>query len=730
MKANYLFSFLSFVFVMHFCASANQHDSLINVVNTSNNTETRIDAYLSLSKLMLRKNLDSARKMVDSANRWAAKENDKVGLARSYIILGSYYWRKGNFDSALYWFHNAKNFSLKNDIIKQETRALIYLGAMYNMYGENDSAYKYLFEGLAVAKQANDLKSVAQISYDLGKLFNKLGNFDKALQYLIESHRLYENFNDSAKLIHINNSFGAIYQNIGNFDKALEFFNEAMEIDLLFDSEDVLSNILNNIGVLYWQVGREFDSARFYLLLSMELQPEKSTPMDKQINYINLGGIETDDEKYYKALEYYRKAQSINMAHPSSYIQSALFINTGIAFRGLCQYDSARYYTFKGLKIALATDTKMWIKNAYNTLYLADSAENRLDSAMYYLKKYNAISDSLSNEELDGKIAELEIRYETEKKEEENQKLKSQNYLNERLIKNQNIAIIGAVLAFIIFILFIITVLRSKKTQKQKNIELAKFNKKILSQQQQLEKANLKLEEQKKQLSELIITKDKFFSIIAHDLKGPFSVLLGFLEILDQEFDDLSDTEKHVIIKTLQESSQNTYNLLLNLLDWSRSQRGVIKNNPKKIDISVNATNAISMLQETSIKKEQNIHNDIPIDTLVFADPELVQSILINLINNSIKFTPINGDIYFFVTDKGENIEICIKDTGIGIPEDKIPGLFNIDCDYNRSGTNDESGTGLGLIIVREFIELMGSSIHVESELGKGSQFSFSLPKA
>jgi signal transduction histidine kinase len=730
MKRNYLFTFLLSVFIFSNSAFANQNDSLLNVIKTSKNTEERIDAYLSLSKLMLRKNLDSADKMIDSLLRWSIRENIENKIARSYNMRGVYFWYKGNYDSAIYFFHKTREYSILNEIIQDQTRASSNLGAIYNMFGETDSAKKYLIESIALARQVNDLKSVAKISYDLGNLFGNLGNYEKALEYFIESQKLLEDFNDSVKLIHLYNSFGSTYQEIGNFEKSLEFYMIAMELDLIVDDVNILHDILNNLGVLYWQLAREFDSARHYILSSLEMQPDKINPINKQTTFINLGGIELDDEKYNKALEYFRKAQSEEISYPSLYIQSALFINMGIAFKGLGQYDSARYYTFKGLKIARETNTKMWIKYAYNNLFLIDSIENRLDSAMYYLSKYHAIKDSLSNDEIDGKIAELEIRYETEKKEIENQELKNQNDLNEQLIKNQNIAIIIGVFAFILFILYFITVLRSRKAQKQKNIELARFNKKILSQQQQLERANFKLENQKKQLSELNITKDKFFSIIAHDLKSPFNVLLGFLELLEHEFDDLSNKEKLEIIKTLQKSSQNTYNLLLNLLDWSKSQRGVIKNNPKMIDLSVNVANVISMLKETSRKKEQSIHNNIPINTSVLADPELIQSIFINLISNSIKFTPKKGDIYISVKDKGELMEICIKDTGIGIQEEIIPKLFNIDCDYNQLGTDNEPGTGLGLTIVREFIELLGSSIHVESELGKGSRFYFTLPKA
>ena len=709
---------------------ANQHDSLLNVFKTSKTTEKKIDAYLALSNIMLLNDLDSANKMLNSALKWSVKENYESGVANSYIILGKNFFHKGNVDSAKYFFQKSRKYSILKKIIHCQISASNKLGDIYNQFGENDSAHKYFSESLELAQQANDLEFIASNSKELGEIYRKFGDFEKTIEYYIKARKIYEETQDSVNLVKLYNSFGSVYQDIADFDKSLMFFKMAMELDLIIDEVDILYHILNNLGVLYWQVALDYDSARYFIISAIELNPKELNPINKQVNYINLGGIETDDKKYNKALEYYRKAQSLEIPYPSLYIQSALFINFGIAFNGLGQYDSARYYSFKGLKIAQETNTKMWIKNAYNTLYMADSAENRLDSAMYYLSKYHAMQDSLSSEETYNKISELEIRYETEKKEKENQELKKQNELNYRLIKNHRIIIVITVFAFIIFILYLATVLRSKKVQKKKNIELAKFNNKILLQQQQLENANLKLENQKDQLSELIITKDKFFSIIAHDLRSPFNSILGFLELLDQEFDDLSNTKKHEIIKTLKESSQNTYNLLLNLLDWSRSQRGMIKNKPKKINLSSIVSDAISMLQEASKKKELDIYNKIPVDSIVLTDPELTFTIFINLINNSIKFTPEKGEIFISAKEKGEFLEICIEDTGIGIPKDKIPLLFNLDCDYNKPGTNNEPGTGLGLIIVREFIDLMGSSIYVESELGKGSRFCFTLPKA
>jgi signal transduction histidine kinase len=241
----------------------------------------------------------------------------------------------------------------------------------------------------------------------------------------------------------------------------------------------------------------------------------------------------------------------------------------------------------------------------------------------------------------------------------------------------------------------------------------------------------IELQEKNEELYDLNATKDKFFSIIAHDIKNPFTAIVGFSELLLKNFNKWTDDKKVKTIMMLSESSKNLYELLENLLQWSRSQRGLIDCDPLKLDLNDAVERIITLLKPNADAKEIKIIKNIPDSGLIlFADPRLLDVILRNLISNALKFSYKGGQIEIKAEAGEEFVLVSVIDNGIGISADAIDNLFRIDV-YNTSiGTNDEKGTGLGLILVKEFVTKLGGSISVISELGKRSEFTFSIPLA
>ena len=237
-----------------------------------------------------------------------------------------------------------------------------------------------------------------------------------------------------------------------------------------------------------------------------------------------------------------------------------------------------------------------------------------------------------------------------------------------------------------------------------------------------------------KELEELNEAKDKFFTIIAHDLKGPFNAILGFSEILTSEWDTFEDQELQHFIKNIQNSATHAYRLLLNLLDWSRTQTGRMEYQPELIDISGIINEIILLQRNYTDTKGIKLFSAIDFNTLVYADENMLKTVLRNLIENAIKYTPPGGLVTITAdhTDaerKGDKITISVKDTGIGIPVEELPKLFAIDLEYQTPGTANEKGTGLGLLLCKELVEKNQGEIFVESQPGKGSRFSFTIPK-
>jgi len=239
-----------------------------------------------------------------------------------------------------------------------------------------------------------------------------------------------------------------------------------------------------------------------------------------------------------------------------------------------------------------------------------------------------------------------------------------------------------------------------------------------------------KLKKYSEELKELNSSKDKFFSIIAHDLRSPFYGLLGLTGIMKNDFDKLSREELEAYINEIQSSTSNLFSLIENLLDWSRMQTGKYPYNPEVIKISEIVSEIVNVLQYNANSKSISINNDLKDQELyVLADEPMMRSLFQNLLSNAIKFTPEGGNITlsaeWLINDF---VELSVKDTGLGISDENIPKLFRLDEFFSTPGTNMERGSGLGLMLCKDIIEKHGSELIVESKLGKGSRFSFKLP--
>lgn len=230
------------------------------------------------------------------------------------------------------------------------------------------------------------------------------------------------------------------------------------------------------------------------------------------------------------------------------------------------------------------------------------------------------------------------------------------------------------------------------------------------------------------ELKLLNATKDKFFSIIAHDLKNPFNSLLGFSDLLKSDFDSMEKEEMRTFINIIHDSSKHGFNLLENLLQWSRANTGSIEYFPKTINIEELISSCVDLYQNNADKKQIQFFNDVPDDLLLFGDKEMLSTVFRNLISNAIKFTGESGKVKIKVIKNSKRAVISVIDTGVGIPEEKISGLFKIDVQHSTLGTNNEKGTGLGLILCKEFVEKHGGQIKVESERKNGSEFKVILP--
>lgn len=262
----------------------------------------------------------------------------------------------------------------------------------------------------------------------------------------------------------------------------------------------------------------------------------------------------------------------------------------------------------------------------------------------------------------------------------------------------------------------------------QKNEEFVALNEEYKSQNDQLHEINEKLRKNEALLTELNATKDRFFSIIAHDLRGPIGSFKSLLELIITKF-DLTDTQSLTnVLEVMHESSSKVYELLENLLQWAKSQKNEIAFNPEPVDLHQITSDCIAVLGELIHKKDVTIHNSIPKQMIVTGDKNMLLTIVRNLISNAIKFTHPHKNIYISVQYDNQTCTISIKDEGVGIKSENLNKLFSFSEHVTTNGTSGEIGSGLGLVLCKEFVLKHEGKIWVESIEGEGSEFKIMLP--
>jgi PAS domain S-box-containing protein len=268
-----------------------------------------------------------------------------------------------------------------------------------------------------------------------------------------------------------------------------------------------------------------------------------------------------------------------------------------------------------------------------------------------------------------------------------------------------------------------------KKTEdlQETNRLLEERQKEIIRQSEEMAAQAQYLTISNTELERLNKTKDKFFSIIAHDLRNPFNAIMGFSGLLFHDFNEMDDKQKLSLLELINLSSESAFNLLDNLLQWARTQTDKIKFNPEYFDLSEVVKQVVDLNGIIAEKKQITIESTIPGSTQVYADRNMIHTVIRNLISNAIKFSHKEGRIFLSSFENGTMTEVVIRDEGTGMTRENLSMLFRIDTYYSTSGTSGETGTGLGLIICKEFVEKNGGRIRATSKEGHGTAISFTL---
>jgi signal transduction histidine kinase len=233
---------------------------------------------------------------------------------------------------------------------------------------------------------------------------------------------------------------------------------------------------------------------------------------------------------------------------------------------------------------------------------------------------------------------------------------------------------------------------------------------------------------QNEELKKINATKDRFFSIIAHDLRSPFGAIVGYSHVLEKQVENKNYSGIARYAEIIQSSSDKAMALLMNLTEWSQSQTGIMKFNPEQLDMVELIHEAEHLFKDIADQKLIEISKVLPAEAYVHADRAMISTILRNLLSNAIKYSDPGGKIILSITNRANELIVSVADSGVGIPKHRIDKIFRIDENFTTAGTLNEKGTGLGLILCKEFVDNHNGKIWLESEEGKGSVFYFSLP--
>jgi len=288
----------------------------------------------------------------------------------------------------------------------------------------------------------------------------------------------------------------------------------------------------------------------------------------------------------------------------------------------------------------------------------------------------------------------------------------------------RSLAAYVAYILLAVFLVFLYVKIRERNLIRERRI----LEEKVKVRTQLIEEQKSEILNKNAELNELNAAKDKFFSIIAHDLRNPFNAIIGLTDLLLISLDELDTVKLQKTLENIKGSSQQAHELLENLLLWARTQTGTISYRPELLDLKVQAEESIELVTVQAARKNISIVSDFNNCGLISGDANMMSTILRNLLTNALKFTPRNGEVRVGVFQDNGFCILSIKDNGVGIAADKLKYLFSIDTAHKTKGTDQEPGTGLGLILCREFIEKHGGRLEVNSEVGKGSEFRVIIP--
>ena len=672
-KNLYILFLLLTVYISPYAQDREKIDSLKRAYSETTNDSLRIELLFYLVDEYNYDKIDTTIELATQARNLALKLQDSLYLAFADELLAGYHTVQSNYKEALKYDLEALKLYQDMNYGAGVTLSLNSIGEDYYDLDLFSDAFDYYQKSLKNAQQLNDKLHIAIATYNIGRVLKSMGQLEKAREYIENSMKMSKVIDDLEGLAYSGHDIGEILIMEGKYERAIIKLEDALEKSIEHDITVLTPQILNKLAEAHGHLG----------------------DYQKSLEYFD------------RALEKYDQLNNKSGIAETMLGKSVVKMKSGKFKESYQLIDSA--LTFAKDK----TNNELIIK-AYEELSNLYERQGDYQQSLKYYKMFKSMESSVFSEKQKEQFAQIQIKYETANKDMEiallNQKEEQQKtqLKNEEFFRN----ILVVILAFTAVLL--ITLYRSSVRRKRINDLLVAHQR--------------EMEDQSRELAGLLEMKDKFFSIVSHDVRSPIHALVGLLEMLDEG--DLTQDELKTMTRTLKVRLNNTRKLLDNLLDWALVQMNEITIQEEPIELRGLAEDNLSFFREINDKGIQFI-NQIDSELRILADKNMLDLVIRNLVANSIKFTRDGGYVEIFATEKDEDtVIVSIRDNGIGMNEEQKLQLFSTTTLYTTKGTANEKGTGLGLKLCKEFVERMGGAIWVESNEGEGSIFSFTLKKA
>lgn len=713
-----IFTFLGLVLLSlsSFANSTDVTDSLKQIID-ANNFESSSEEALTvaaLAKAYLNEekvNYDEAVKVLEEYNEVLPKDISERAFGVFYATLGNTYYTKDSYlggdieakEKCTKYYKKAIPYLSEAKEEVELAHALLNCGTML-MYVEKGTALSYLQEAAKLFENQENIDRLVSTYAQLCTVLGAIGQVDKALIYSRKVLDYMPQIEDYYTVAQTSIGIGIIYLDAKKYKYAEDMFQQAYKAAL--DGKDDFLIACCQMYLAANRVDKEEVSSKE--LAEAKAQLDEASELFKKLEneyvlqYLNMYYASYYQNKgdYEKALEHTNTYQRYILTMEQSDAIAMVYLKKGYIFEKLNQPDSSYYYYNLCLDLSKKMENDISVKDTYLHLYELAKNEKDFEAALTYHEQYLSYHDSIYNNQLQDIMGTEGVRLdiEGEKKARKNAELQA------KLLTSRN-QLFGAIALGLLAIILIGGYLF-----------------------RQLQKARKQLETQNLQLTQLNETKDKFFGIIAHDIRSPIMALDSVGEQMNYYLSKNNEKKLRRLADRVDTTAKRLTNLLDNLLNWALLQTGMIPYHPKSVNLKSVSNDIFELYEPIATTKKITLENNISTETMVFADESALSTIIRNLVNNAIKFTPENGIIRISEAIKDDKIFIEINDTGTGISAEKLPKLFAIER-TSTDGTAGEKGSGLGLMLCKELVELNKGTIRAISELGKGTTFVFSVPQ-